>query len=1021
MSDFLNAGSIASEVRIRLDKLQSDINSTMAQFTEFGKKIDKVSTDIGTNAGNKMKAGFDIAKTAALGASAGIVFAFKSVIETFAKTEQSLANVQAVTGASADEFEKLKIAANEAGAQTRFSASQAADALYFLGSAGFNAQQSIDALNGTLLLAGATGSDLAFSAETLTSVISQYGLAASDAARVSNVMAAAIGASQATIQKLASAFRQVGPVAAGLNISLEETTGALELLFNAGFQGEQAGTALRNILGSLASETDPVTKALKALGVSFDQVNPAVNSLGQILDNLGKRGLSTGEIIGAFGREVGPEIVTLIKQGKDALDKYTKAVTGTNAAAEQYAIQNDTLAGSFDQFTSATENLTNSLTAKLTPAMRGVLDFGAWILNLISGFPAPIQALIAGIFAAGAAFVAFAAGANAIGLSLGAALGPIGLAAIAVGGLIGVISGLVSDAQINNLKNLESRFGALAKSLGIAGTGFDKFVKSAGEAEKMMQDVQSALDDLDLEGAGDRANLFADSVAAVAKQTGLTDVQVLKIVQSSNKFSDSLKKLTQNQLDLIAAQEKQIKAAQLYDNSLQNIEKALARVKKEQEDADAAAVQELAKRKELSDAIEYQTKLQNLNLQTDVAAAAEKVKLRNQEIQRIEELGLKNGKITGDQIQQIRSLQALNIEDQKIVDAGKKVAEEAESAKKAAADAETERLKKISELRSDEIQKIIQERDALLIQNQMDFGTGNEESAANMVAIYQDADEKIIAANKKKNDAIEAASAESVKVQLEGLKTYAGMANDIFQALFQGLSKIFDYNEKQQEASIDAALKAQLDAIDANLQAQLQAQGIAEETDAQKLQDQIDAAKAAGDIQTQNQKQAELDRLKLTQAAEDAKTKATQDAEKKKQQASFETAHIQWLLQIGEAVAGIALAEIKALPDIPLMIATGIIGAIQLGVLAATEPKQTFATGGIVLGNSFSGDNVPVQANSGEMFINSSQQKALWDFVSGGSSGGGASTRPLQLIFDGKVFAEVVVDWINSGQVRLNA
>jgi TP901 family phage tail tape measure protein len=275
-----------------------------------------------------------------------VVIAFKSVIETFARTEQSLANVKAVTGASSEEFARLTQAANDAGAATRFSASQAADALYALASAGFTAEQSIAALQATLLLAGATQSDLAFSAETLTAVISQYSLEASDATRVSNVLVASIGASQATIEKLSRAFRQAGPVAAALGISLEETTGALSLLFNAGFQGEQAGTALRNILGSLAAENDPVIKSLQALGVAFESVNPATNSLAEIIGNLGEAGLSTGQIIGAFGREVGPQIVTLIKQGRGALEQYTKAVTGTNAAAEQYAAQNDTLAGS---------------------------------------------------------------------------------------------------------------------------------------------------------------------------------------------------------------------------------------------------------------------------------------------------------------------------------------------------------------------------------------------------------------------------------------------------------------------------------------------------------------------------------------------------------------------------------------------------------------------------------------------------------------------------------------------------
>ena len=256
------------------------------------------------------------------------------------------------------------------------------------------------------------------------------------------------------------------------------------------------------------------------------------------------------------------------------------------------------------------------------------------------------------------------------------------------------------------------------------------------------------------------------------------------------------------------------------------------------------------------------------------------------------------------------------------------------------------------------------------------------------------------------------------------LKEFVSLAQPIFQAVFDGLSRIISSAAANTQAAIDAQLTAQIEAIDAQLAAELEARGIAEESENARLRREVDAATAAGDAITAQAKQNELDRLILTQKAEKAKADATADAERKKRQAAYQTAQQQWAVDLGKSITGTAVAVVQALPNIPLAIAVGAAGAIQTGIILATPPKQTFNDGGLVLGNSFAGDRTIVGANAGEMILSRQQQTDLFDAIKGlGSTSApaaaGGSTRPVQLIMDGKVVAQGVVDWVNSGQVRL--
>lgn len=303
-------------------------------------------------------------------------------ISTAASFEQAMANVASVAGASSEELARLTATAQEMGRTTRFRASEAADALYYLASAGFKVDEQIAALRSTLDLAAATQADLAFASETLAATLSAFGLEANEADRVANVFAATISRSQATIEKLANSMRYAGPIAGGFGMSIEQTAAALGLLYNAGITGEQAGTTLRGALTALANPAGQTKQAMQRLGLTADQLNPALHSLAEIIEVLEKKNIDTATAMQLFGQEAGSGMVAMIKQGSAALRDMERAITGTNKVTEMASMQMNTLQGSIAYLQSAWESMMITI--------GGERGFGPGARRFIEGLTAQI-------------------------------------------------------------------------------------------------------------------------------------------------------------------------------------------------------------------------------------------------------------------------------------------------------------------------------------------------------------------------------------------------------------------------------------------------------------------------------------------------------------------------------------------------------------------------------------------------------------------------------------------------------
>lgn len=285
--------------------------------------------------------------------SAGIT----ASIRLLANFEQQMSTVSAITGATEGQFAALREEAQLLGANTRFSASQAAEGMVFLARAGFNVDQVLGSIGGTLKLAQAGALGLASAADIASNVLQGFRLEVKETGRVVDVLALAANSSNTNVEQLGQALKFVAPVAAGLGVSLEETTAAVGALSNAGLQASMAGTGLRRVLAELESPSSNSEKILNSLGLTTDDVKISSVGLTTALTRLRDAGLDTGLSLELFGQRGGPafEVLASSLPSVVALDKALQSAAGT--ADRIAAIMDDNLNGALLAVKSAIEGV----------------------------------------------------------------------------------------------------------------------------------------------------------------------------------------------------------------------------------------------------------------------------------------------------------------------------------------------------------------------------------------------------------------------------------------------------------------------------------------------------------------------------------------------------------------------------------------------------------------------------------------------------------------------------------------
>lgn len=439
----------------QLKKLNAEGKATRKTYAEF----DKQFRDVGrTMQQTGMKVGL-----VAGGMFASMVKPMKDAVNVTKEFDTEMSKVQALTGATADEFGQMKDMAKDLGATTSFTASQAASAISFLGMAGFETNEILDATPGLLNLAASAQMDLGRAADIASNIISGFNMEANQAGKVSDVLARASSNANTNVEQMGDAMATVAPIASTLGMSLEDMASGTMIMSDAGMQGQKAGRMLRQGLLRLAKPTGAAEKLIKKLGVNVFDADGNMKSLDKVVGELegGLKGMSskaqTAALATLFGSESTAGWSALLAAGSDTLKDYTADLENSEGAAETMAkTMRDNLQGSITQLQSGIEGLQIKLGEKLMPTVRGAADY---LTDLVGKFNEMDDATVETI-AQTALMVTAVLGVTTVvaGLATGIGAlmmfaGPLGLALVGTTALLGAL-GIGLYASKKHTENL---------------------------------------------------------------------------------------------------------------------------------------------------------------------------------------------------------------------------------------------------------------------------------------------------------------------------------------------------------------------------------------------------------------------------------------------------------------------------------------------------------------------------------------------------------------------------------------
>ena len=308
--------------------------------------------------------GLKTATTAIAGTAAALGGISTAAVQVGTDFEAQMSRVKAISGATGEEFEELKKQAIQLGADTAFSAYEAAQGMENLAAAGFTTSEIMEAMPGMLNLAAASGEDLAKSADIAASTLRGFGLEASDAAHVADVLAENANRTNSSVAETGEAMKYVAPLARAAGISMEETAAAIGIMANAGIQGSQAGTTLRGAISRLSKPTEDMQATMEELGISFYDSEGKMKSLSDQVGMMRKAmsGMTDEQknnyLVTLYGQEALSGMLALINEGEGELSSLTEAYKACDGSAEAAAeTMQDNLKGAIEQLSGSAESL----------------------------------------------------------------------------------------------------------------------------------------------------------------------------------------------------------------------------------------------------------------------------------------------------------------------------------------------------------------------------------------------------------------------------------------------------------------------------------------------------------------------------------------------------------------------------------------------------------------------------------------------------------------------------------------
>lgn len=320
----------------------------------------------------------------ALGALGGALI-LRSTVRILADFSQSMSTIKAITGETGRAFDSLRNRAKELGIQTRFSATQAAEGMVFLARTGFDANEILATIQGTLNLAQVGLIDVARAADIASNVLKGFRLEAFQMERVIDVLAKTSSRSNTNIEQLGDAMSFAAPAAAALGISVETTAAAIGVLSDNAIQGTRAGSGLRTSFIKLLAGAGAAKKTLRAVGLSINDVNIEARGLIPVLETLRDANIGLSQAAELVTIRQANNLLILIDSLPRLKELEALNIAATGTAKEQAKVMDDNLNGALIRVTSAYQGMILALGDEGgTSGLRSLLEKTAQFLRIVA-------------------------------------------------------------------------------------------------------------------------------------------------------------------------------------------------------------------------------------------------------------------------------------------------------------------------------------------------------------------------------------------------------------------------------------------------------------------------------------------------------------------------------------------------------------------------------------------------------------------------------------------------------------
>lgn len=370
-------------VKAVLSAVDNNFSSTMKSCSDTAERLrGTISSGLGFGA------------MAAIGGKAvtAVGSALKSVTTSAVSAgmsfENAMSSVAAISGATGTNFESLSKKAKEMGASTKYTATEAANAMEYMAMAGWKTADMLSGIDGIMNLAAASGSDLARTSDIVTDALTAFGKQAKDSGEFADVLAAASANANTNVDLMGETFKYVGSVAGAMGYSIQDISLATGLMANSSIKGSAAGTALRSTITRMAKPTEESSMAMSALGLSLTDTNGNMKSFGEVMKDMrkGMQGMTEDEkasyaaMLG--GQEAMSGLLAIANASDEDFNKLSDAINNAAGSAEKMAgIKMDNLQGAVDELKSGMEGLGITAFEQASESLKGFVENATSVVN----------------------------------------------------------------------------------------------------------------------------------------------------------------------------------------------------------------------------------------------------------------------------------------------------------------------------------------------------------------------------------------------------------------------------------------------------------------------------------------------------------------------------------------------------------------------------------------------------------------------------------------------------------------